>query len=386
MPLLDAQRRHARTGVIRLGNRVPTGGTDRNGNPKTRPNKLDTFRITSPHRTVIQAVASQFGGTVQSWNGGNGPEFEVITTVRELPVLVPQQVIDPNYELWGNKIKQRFCDGQTERIRNEPCLCAQWDNHNHVYYGKPGNRACQICGLNETWQGQPHTHQYEHGFCVECGCRRPCKPTTRVSVMIRGVPSIGVFKVESHGINAAMGLPASADLIAQAPVPLPMRLVMEYVDQLRLIVGPNGAERTEARKFWVPSLLIDWLTPDMAYVGSAQLEQAARQQIAISGTPAQELQAIEAAPIEEPQLTLAEIQQRAKGCASIPEVQRLWRYSATAGALDTEASKVLTARAEELKLAAAKKASAQACDRATEVVDAELVEDWPAVAKAGGAA
>jgi hypothetical protein len=369
MPLIDVQRRHVRTGAIRLGNRVPVSGSD-----KTRPNKLDSFRITSPHRAVIQAVASQFGGTVRPWVGGHGPEFEVITTVRELPVLLPQQLIDPNYELWGNKINQRLCDGQTERIRNTPCLCAQWDNHRHSFYGRSGSRACQICGLDESWLGQPHTHQYEHGLCVECGCRRPCKPTTRVNVMIRGVPSIGVFKVESHGINAAMDLTGFADLIAQTTIPLPARLVMEYVDQLRLMIGSNGQERTEARKFWVPRLFIDWLTPDMAYMESAQLEQAARAQIAISGAPAQELQAIESAP-EEPQLTADDIRKRAGACESIPEVQQLWKQVAAAKALDTEASKILTNRADELKLSTTP---------TPDVVDAGLVEEWPETARPGG--
>lgn len=377
MPLLDVQRRIARTGAIRLGNQVPIGGTYANGKPKTRPNKLDSFRITSPHRSVMDAVAALFGGIVTPWAGASGPEFEVITTVRELPVLVPQQVIDPNYELWGNKYKDRCCDGKTERLRGIPCLCAQWDNHQHKYW----KGSCSICGISENWGGAPHEHHFEFGSCVVCGSRRPCKPTTRVSVMIRGVPSAGVFKVESHGINAAMDLPGFADIIAQAPVPLPARLAMEFVDQLRLVPDPRG-DRTEARKFWVPRLLFDWLTPDMAYAGSGQLETAARAQLAVSSTPT-ELPALGAAPAasepDEKRLTAADVMALAGKCVNIPQVQQLWKDAAHAGVLTTEVSAALTATANALKDAAAKP------DAEREVVDAEIVDDpmWPEVAQPG---
>ncbi len=164
MPIADLQRRLTQIGVIRLGNKVLTGGVDRNGNPKSRPAKLDTFRMTSPSQTLIEAVAAEYGGTVQPWAGPSGPEFEVITTVRELPVLVPPQRIDPNYEAWGPGFRSRLCVGVRERLRNGPCLCRLGSNG--------------------------HVHDFVAGLC-ECGASRDCKPTVRVSVMRRKIPSIG---------------------------------------------------------------------------------------------------------------------------------------------------------------------------------------------------
>jgi hypothetical protein len=387
MPLIDTQRRLGRTGAIRLGNRIPTGGTGRNGKPKTRPNKLDTFRVTSPHRVVADAVSQLFGGTVAQWSGPSGPEFEVITTVRELPILVPRQNIDPNYEMWGNRFKSRLCDGATERLRGTPCLCRRFDNHEHSWW----KGVCGVCGVSESWRGEPHEHDYESGFCVTCGCRRPCKPTTRVNVMIRGVPASGVFKVESHGINAAAELPGFADMISQAPVPLPARLTMRYVDSLRLVVKPGGAETTESRKYWVPELNFDWLTPDMAYAGSGQLEQAARAQLEISGP--QTLQAIGAAPErpaddtrqdDDQKLTPSKVAEIAVKCTNVAQVQQLWREAAADGVLNLEVSDMLTARAAELT----PNQPARGKQDDDEPVDAVIVDEdeWPDVAPIGGAA
>lgn len=368
MPLIDVQRRIARTGAIRLGNRVPTGGTDRRGNPRTRPNKLETFRVTSPHRAVIEAVASLYGGTVQAWRGPSGPEFEVVTPAKELPVLVPPQQIDPNYELWGNKVRMRMCDGRTERIRSESCLCERFANHDHAYW----QGVCTVCGLRQGWAGPGHEHHYEYGYCTTCGCRRPCKPTTRVNVMIRGVPAIGVFKVESHGFHAAAELTGLADMITRAPVPLPGMLGMRLEDQAKLVVNGDG-ERTESRKFWVPEIRFDWLTPDMAYTGSARLEQAARAQIAASDRTAL---AIEAAPADddEERLTVDDVKRLIREATNLKQVQQLWRDAHGAGVLDDELSRLLTAKADDFPVATS----------SDETVDGEVVEeDWPEVRPAG---
>lgn len=349
MPLIDAQRRHNRTGAIRIGNQVPTGKFHKDGRPKMRPAKLDTFRVTSPHRDVVDAVADLFGGTVVPWEGPKGPEFEVVTRRRELPVLVPRQTIDPNYEMWGNRFRARLCDGARERIRNTPCLCTKWDDHDHDFrFGQN----CAVCSVIRGREGAPHQHAYVSGFCSECGRRRACKPTTRVNVMIRGVPSIGVFKVESHGINAATRLPAMADMVAEAPVPLPATLGMRFEDQPRLVVDAGGRESVQVRQFWVPELHWDWLTPDMAYAGSARLEAAARAQIAASGGQ-EVLPALAAAPHgddpvdpDEPPLTPDDVRRELAACTNGMQVRELWNRAKASGIRDDRL-------ADELKVKAA---------------------------------
>jgi len=344
MPILDIQRRLARTGAIRLGNQVPTGGVDRNGKAKMRANKLQEFRITSPYRDVVEAAAQRFGGTVRPWVSPTGPEWEVYTAVRQLPVLVPSQRIDPNYEAWGNRIRTRICDGATERLRKTPCLCKRWDNHEHKY----SRGTCMFCGLAQNWDGAPHEHLFELGACVVCGCRRVCKPTTRVSVMLRGINADGVFKVESHGINAAQGLPAYAEIIAETPVPLPGILVMRKVDQMRLVVDATG-ERAETRQFWVPELRFPWLTPDMAFAGSRMLEQAARAQLESAERDQLALEATAHEPDEDdPKLTAADIIRLTREAENQDQVRQLWRDAARHGVGTDEVARVLTVRAAEL--------------------------------------
>lgn len=251
MPIIDIQRRLTQLGVIRLGRKV--AGTGHNGQAIERPEKLDRFRITSPDRALVDAVAAKYGGTVGPWQGPNGPEFEVITDARELPVLVPPQRIDPNYEMWGPGFKNRLCDGQTERKRACPCLCLQ---------GKNG-----------------HVHDFEEfeGVCG-CGATRECKPTTRLSVMLREIPGLGVMKIESHGRNAAAELPMSSDALENAPVPLPAMLVLRKVDKKRLTNAGRPNEKVESRSFYVPRLIFDWVTPEQAYGG--QIEAMARTALA----------------------------------------------------------------------------------------------------------
>jgi len=379
MPLIDVQRRMAETGAIRIGNRVLTGGTDRKGNPKSRPNKLDTFRVTSPYKHVIEAVARDHGGTVAEWRHPTGMQYEVITSVRELPVLIPQQVIDPNYEMWGNKYRDRLCDGQTERIRRAPCLCMRWDNHSHYWY----KGACQTCGLSESWEGAPHEHRYVDGFCETCGCHRPCKPTTRVSAMIRNIPA-GIFKFESHGLGAASELPGFSDMIASTPIALPAILGMVFVDSIKLVIK-NGREVMETRQYWKPQLQFPWLLPDMAFAEASQLESTVRAQLSISLPTRTNQAAISSAPEtpptepededQTPALTEADILRLAEKCVNIPQLQQLW--------WDAKADNVLTDTVTAALNRKSKDLSPKSDDhQVTETVDAEIIDDgWPVVAE-----
>lgn len=367
MPIIDLQRRLVRTGAIRLGNKVVkknadgTPALDRSGRPIMFPNKLDTFRVTSPHRDVAVAVADKFGGELLPWRGPKGPEWEVITTRSELEVLVPNQIIDTNYEFWGNKIKVRLCDGQLEKLRGEPCLCKRWDNHDHKY----SRGRCLICKLDQKWSGEPHVHEFDMGECVVCGCSRACKPTTRVSVMIQGIPGIGVFKVESHGINAAMELPTLADIVRTAPMPLPGLLGMRFEEQSRL--KKDG--EIEVRKFYVPELRFPWAIPETLFATGQQLERAARDSITITPT----LAALEAAKPGEVDadstvpVSREDVLRLALSARKVSEVRALWKGASCSGLIDKALERALSDRARELKILE---------DHANgEVIEAEIIED-----------
>lgn len=335
MPIKTLQRRLTQVGVIRLGEqRVSQRG-------KNYPAKLETFRFTSPSQQLMEMVAVKYGGQVRPWQS-NGPQFEVVTQAREIPVLVPPQKIDPNFELWGNGFKSRHCDGETERIRNKPCLC------------EPARAA---------------------GRDVKPG--EVCKPTTRMSLMLADVPTLGTFKLESHGWNAAAELPMLAESIARAPQPIPARLVLERREKKLFHPDRPEKDQIESRVFMVPVLHFDFVTPAQAFGG--QIGQAARQAMV-----AQHLAAIEAGTAQDPEkLTETEVIRLAKLVDSVPNLQTLWKDAAKDGALTEAAKKALTERAKELPDPAQPSPgptaqvapTVAATGSAGEPVDAEIVDE-----------
>src|SRR6185295_14228139 len=148
MAILSLQRRLAEVGRIRLGKQVETkkGGK--------RPAALDTFRLTSADRARIDEVAKLYGGTVTKWEAPSGiAQWEVVTQSDKLPVMVPPSALafSQHYELWAAGGCQRRCDGVTETLSEQPCLC------------DPDNRQCDI--------------------------------HTRLSVMLRELSGLGVWRV-----------------------------------------------------------------------------------------------------------------------------------------------------------------------------------------------
>lgn len=354
MPIIDIQRRLTQVGVIRLGHKVPTGNTNRRGEPTYRPAKLDQFRITSPDRGLIEAVAERYRGEVKPWQGTSGPEWEVFTEARELPVLVPPQRIDPNYELWGNGFQARLCDGQTERKRNCPCLCLKGDD------------------------GHVHDFQFAEGFC-ECGATRECKPTTRLSLMLAEIPGLGVWKLESHGRNAAAELPMTSDALENAPGPVPARLLIVKVEKKRLANAGKKTEKIEPRSFFVPKLVFDWVTPRQAFSG--QIGAAAR--TALTGGPEQR-QAIGSAPAEQKAEQPAEGKTAAQVLALVKlarNLQQLNGLSADAKSVDPNDPGLPALQAEWKRRAEMFREADAARESATEhppvdvIVDAELVDE-----------
>ncbi|MER7331610.1 MULTISPECIES: hypothetical protein [unclassified Micromonospora] len=358
MPIKELQRRLTQVGVIRLGEqRVSARG-------KNYPAKLETLRFTSPSQTLIEAVAGAFGGTLRPWDSPQGPQFEVITQAREIRVLVPPQNIDPNYELWGNGFRSRMCDGEVERIRQKPCLC------------EPVRAAAQAAGRD-----------------LKPG--EVCKPTTRMSLMLADIPSLGTWKLESHGWNAAAELPMLAESIANAPQPIPARLEVQRREKKLFHPNKPQSEQVESLVFMVPVLHFDFVTPAQAFGG--QIGRAARQALV-----AQELAAIGAAP-EQPdteKLTEAEVIRLAALVTSVPQLQTLWKDAGHDGVLTDAAKKVLEDRAAALGAASkqTKTSPAQtaqppapqvtATDDAGEPVEVEIEPDkdalWVQIQAAAG--
>jgi Recombination directionality factor-like len=203
MPILDLQRRLREAGRIRIGHQVATA------NGKTRPAKLNAFRLTSQDQTVIEAAASLFGGQPRHWDKAPvGDQWELYTTTAAIPVVVPPAatVFSQWYELWTGGGCVRRCDGETELINDVPCLCVTEDE-------------------------------------------RVCTPHSRLNVILRDLPGLGVWRLDTSGWYAATELAGTVEVIVQAATRgqlLPAVLRLEQ----RQVKRPEEP----TRKFAVPVL------------------------------------------------------------------------------------------------------------------------------------
>lgn len=320
--LLKDQRRLRQLGEIRIGHRIPLDGVDRNGKPKSRPAKLDKFRLTSPSRPLLEKVAKLYGGEVRPWQPGNGDpaEFEVYTQVDRLPVLVRGYAADDDgasassewFEHWEGRRMKRRCNGTQEKLSGKPCLCDP--------EGVVG------------WWGQ-----------------RLCKPTTRLNVMLRDVPAIGNWLVASHGRNAAEKLPEMARFLARADGYIPAALGIE-----EQITYPEGKP---PNRFMVPILEVD-LTPLELFAGQGRVGIDQRRQAAVGGGRL----AIEG--------TRPDYKTLVEQASTVDEVRELWRAAKAAGDMNPGLEGLMAMRSTELAPAPVGNAPAE-----DEPIEAEIVDD-----------
>lgn len=203
MSIITLQRKIAESGRIRIGQQVDTGRGK-------RPEKLTTFRLTSPDRSRIEQAAQLFGGTVQPWQAPAGPQWEVVTNTDALNVIVPpsDMAFSQWYELWNGGGCARRCDGHTETISDAPCVC------------DPDNRECNI--------------------------------HTRLSVFLADMRGLGFWRVDTSGYFAAVELQGAVEVLKMAAARgqmLPARLCLEQRMVKRVGQG--------TRRFAVPVLDID---------------------------------------------------------------------------------------------------------------------------------
>jgi hypothetical protein len=201
--IIDLQRRLAEAGRIRIGRQVESS------NGKRRPEKLDTFRLTSSNRTRIEQAAKLYGGTLSEWDAPAGKQWEVVTKADALNVIVPpsDMAFSQWYELWASGGCQRRCDGQAESISDGPCLC------------DPDRRECAV--------------------------------HTRLSVMLRDLPGLGVWRIDTSGWYAALELQGAVGVVQIAAgrgQMLPAQLRLE-----QRMVKRDG----QTRRFAVPVLDVE---------------------------------------------------------------------------------------------------------------------------------
>ena len=186
MPIKTLQKRLTEVGRLRLGHKEPVmdsrTGKQRvkDGLPVFRPARGEQWRLTSPDEDLLLHVAGIYGGDVKPWLGApDGPEqWELLADSDTLHVLIPPgQAMSQWMESWRRGLCDRRCDGETEVMTGEPCLCAQETDHPKDY---------------------------------------KCRPTTRLNVVLSDVPSAGVWRCELHGWYGATELLGMATLLEDA--------------------------------------------------------------------------------------------------------------------------------------------------------------------------
>lgn len=232
MPIIALQRQQTEAGRIRLGHKVTAS------NGKSRPAKLETLRFTSPRRSLIDAIAAEYGGEVRQWTPDRGAsQWEVISDATEVPVMIPPQDPTENqwYEDWTAGGCVRRCDGQRERLSNKPCMCDPDPKH------------------------------------------RKCKLHTRLRVMLADIPGLGAWRIDTSSYYAALELPGVAELLQMAGGIIAGRLILD--PRTRVAEG-------KTKQFMVPKLDIDDFTPRQLVGGQVPALAAQRRAEALEAAPA----------------------------------------------------------------------------------------------------
>jgi hypothetical protein len=239
MPITNFERRPRELGRIRIGQQVT--GSD----GKTRPAKLDKFRFTAASRPLLEQLAELYGGEVHVWQpkaGAGG--FEVITDADRIPIFVPPQPVTQWLETWSAGGCVHRCDGLTDALTGGPCA------------GGPDHEVA--------------------------------KPTTRLRVVLRDVAAVGVFRLESHGWNAAAELPDMAAFLSRAPA---------YVEGWLALEERTARTGGQTKRFVVPVIEIT-MTPAQLLAGRIRPDELEAQQQRAIESGFSPVHAHEAGPIE----------------------------------------------------------------------------------------
>jgi hypothetical protein len=116
VPIIARQRALSRVGEIRTGGEKPERGAGK---------KLETFRLTSQHRDIIDRCAGLYGGAPSEWQSPNGKAWQLYTESAALPCwVIVNYSLTLMYERWEGATKcVRRCDGEEEFLTSGPCIC-----------------------------------------------------------------------------------------------------------------------------------------------------------------------------------------------------------------------------------------------------------------------
>lgn len=309
MPIISLQRRIAEKGRIRLGQKVPTSSG------RVRPDKLDRFRFTSADQALIEQIGATYGGQARAWDNAGKAEFEVITDARSIPVIVVKGGFSQWHETWSKAGLAHRCDGEKDPAG---------------VYCDPADPA--------------------HVEAV-------AKPTTRLSVMLSEIETLGVWRLETHGWNAAAELPSMAELAMHVGDLVPATLSL--AERSSIVEGPRGQQTS---RFVVP--VLDLLVTkrrlmEIAGMSGGMAAVSLAPAAAPTAIEAERVQlvpstAIEAAPAPYgPAVEVDDITDDIADASTLDELRTVWGRVAASRRMTSELDALLRSRAAELQADAA---------------------------------
>ncbi|MEU8760699.1 hypothetical protein [Streptomyces sp. NPDC048659] len=341
--ILTIQRRTAEHGRLRTGY---TQGK--------RPVRSATWVITSHSEDHVRAAAELWGGEPEQWKPLNSTieQWRVITKAASIEALItPGDPLNQYNEMWSAGGCQRRCDGQTELLTRQACVCARQ--------------------FGEDWHTQPKG--------------RVCSTTSRLNVMLPDLSGMGMWRAETHSFYAASEWGGMVDMVLAGTdgrgfVPVTLRIEPRQV-----------IREGKTKRFPVVVVELRGVTPRQALAGPMSAATA------LDPTGSHAVAAIEAPRPD--YVALAE------AALSSDDVRDVWRQASEAGHVHPKGADPLsrklmaiaarkdveettavgeTSRAAEAELAPDGPDEDGAYE--AEVVDEGPETEWPAVAAPGAGA
>jgi|GEM_PF-3053420 hypothetical protein len=204
MPIQGVAPRLLEIGRIRMGSKGSKG----------EPKRLEHWRLTSAHLDSLNAAAKLWGGVVGDWEGG----YELLTETDTLEVLVPPNAFTSYMEAWTAGGIQRRCDGLTELITGDECLC-----------NADGDQVCE--------------------------------PSTNLRVLLPQLPGIGSWRLATKGWTAAAELQGTVELLQRTAHRSEWPAAELFLDQRSKVVAG------QTRRFIVPVLRLPY---SLAELGASE--------------------------------------------------------------------------------------------------------------------
>jgi hypothetical protein len=181
---------------------------------KGEPTKLQNWRLTSAYLDSLNAAAKIWGGVVGEWEGG----YELLTESSVLEVLVPPNAFTSYMEAFTAAGIQRRCDGLTELITGDECLC-----------NADGDQVCE--------------------------------PSTNLRVLLPQLPGIGSWRLATKGWTAAAELQGTIELLQKTAHRSEWPAAELFLDQRSKVVAG------QTRRFIVPVLRLPY---SLAELGASE--------------------------------------------------------------------------------------------------------------------